>query len=84
MTYDQTRRFTPTQLADEFAPMAESPACLYGNHYALGTETSSSSNQDIQEDRKRVRVCCTFRLLCLLTENIWGMVVVSGCFCHFS
>ncbi|CAI7617585.1 unnamed protein product [Penicillium discolor] len=49
MTYDQTRRFTPTRLADEFAPMAESPDYLYGNPYSLGTEISPSSNQDMQE-----------------------------------
>ncbi|CAI7671135.1 unnamed protein product [Penicillium viridicatum] len=49
MTYDQTRRFTPTRLADEFAPMAESPAYLYGNPYSLGTEISPSSDQEMQE-----------------------------------
>lgn len=49
MTYDQTRRFTPTRLADEFAPMAESPAYLYGNPYSLGTETSPPSDQEMQE-----------------------------------
>ncbi|KAJ5255838.1 hypothetical protein N7505_010989 [Penicillium chrysogenum] len=31
MTYDQTRQFTPTQLADEFAQMAQSFAYLYGS-----------------------------------------------------
>ncbi|CAI7592587.1 unnamed protein product [Penicillium crustosum] len=49
MTYDQTRRFTPTRLADEFAPMAESPAYLYGNPYSLGTDISTSSDQEMQE-----------------------------------
>ncbi|OQE92683.1 hypothetical protein PENNAL_c0007G09508 [Penicillium nalgiovense] len=49
MTYDQTRQFTPTRLADEFAPMAESPAYLYGNPYSLGIETSPSSDQEMQE-----------------------------------
>ncbi|KAJ5199057.1 DNA/RNA-binding domain E.t1.c1-type [Penicillium cf. griseofulvum] len=49
MTYDQTRRFTPTPLADEFAPIAESPAYLYGNPYSLGTGTSSFDDQEIQE-----------------------------------
>ncbi|KAJ5282306.1 hypothetical protein N7497_002528 [Penicillium chrysogenum] len=49
MTYDQTRRFTPTRLAEEFAPMAESPAYLYGNPYSLGTETSPPSDQEMQE-----------------------------------
>ncbi|KAJ5360408.1 DNA/RNA-binding domain E.t1.c1-type [Penicillium concentricum] len=48
MTYDQTRRFTPTRLAEEFAPIAESPAYLYGNPYSLGTETSSFE-QEMQE-----------------------------------
>ncbi|OQE12675.1 hypothetical protein PENVUL_c001G01622 [Penicillium vulpinum] len=48
MTYDQTHRFTPTLLADEFAPMAESPAYLYGNPYSLETETSSI-DQEMQE-----------------------------------
>jgi hypothetical protein len=47
MTYDQTRRFTPTRLADEFAPIAESPDYLYGNPYSLGTETSL--DQEMQE-----------------------------------
>jgi hypothetical protein len=31
MTYDQTRQFTPTQLADEFAQMAQPFAYLYGS-----------------------------------------------------
>ncbi|KAJ6136798.1 hypothetical protein N7497_012351 [Penicillium chrysogenum] len=31
MTYDQTRQFTPTQLADEFAQMAQSSAYLHGS-----------------------------------------------------
>ncbi|KAJ6132339.1 hypothetical protein N7471_007554 [Penicillium samsonianum] len=49
MTYDQTRRFTPTRLADEFAPMAESPAYLYGSPYSLGNEISPSSDHEMQE-----------------------------------
>ncbi|KAJ5836609.1 DNA/RNA-binding domain E.t1.c1-type [Penicillium robsamsonii] len=48
MTYDQTRRFTPTQLAEEFSPIAESTAYLYGNPYSLGVETSSV-DQEMQE-----------------------------------
>ncbi|KAI2700410.1 hypothetical protein CBS147332_8021 [Penicillium roqueforti] len=48
MTYDQTRRFTPTRLAEEFASMAESPASLYGNPNSLDIELSSS-NQEMQD-----------------------------------
>ncbi|KAJ5512556.1 DNA/RNA-binding domain E.t1.c1-type [Penicillium fimorum] len=48
MTYDQSRRFKPTRLAEEFAPIAESPAYLYGNPYSLGVETSSL-DQEMQE-----------------------------------
>jgi hypothetical protein len=33
MTYDQTRRFTPTRLAHEFAPIAQSTDHLSGNIY---------------------------------------------------
>jgi hypothetical protein len=33
MTYDQTRRFTPTQLAYEYAPIAESTEYLSGHLY---------------------------------------------------
>lgn len=48
MTYDQTRRFTPTRLAEEFASMAESPAYVYGNPNTLGIELPSS-NQEMQD-----------------------------------
>jgi hypothetical protein len=33
MTYDQTRRFTPTRLAHEFAPISQSTDHLSGNIY---------------------------------------------------
>ena len=49
MTYDQTRRFTPTPLAEEFASKAESPAYIYGNPYSLGIELPPSSNQEMQD-----------------------------------
>ncbi|KAG0155973.1 hypothetical protein PDIDSM_3146 [Penicillium digitatum] len=49
ITYDQTRRFTPTRLADEFAPVAESPAYLTGDLYSLGTERPPSFKREMQE-----------------------------------
>ncbi|CAI7603428.1 unnamed protein product [Penicillium glandicola] len=49
MTYDQTRGFTPTRLGYEFAPIAESPASLYGNPYSLRAETALSSDQEMKE-----------------------------------
>ncbi|KAJ5165147.1 DNA/RNA-binding domain E.t1.c1-type [Penicillium coprophilum] len=48
ITYDQTRRFTPTRLAEEFAPIAESPVYLHGNPHLVGTGTLSF-DEEMQE-----------------------------------
>jgi hypothetical protein len=48
MTYDQTRRFTPTRLAQDYAPIAESTNYLSGNLYSVRTQPVQA-DQEMQE-----------------------------------